>query len=138
MERAATTAFSLEAKQDSVITSVLVMNRGMLLHIIEERVNVVRRQGHGFSGNVTPLFETMMVNAQEEVGEGSGLYTDSHYTPTDTQPSLSKSQKKIKPKRKQRQAAKVHSPNSEILVEEKKAKIAQAKEIAKLKKELRS
>nr|GEX66205.1 hypothetical protein [Tanacetum cinerariifolium] len=30
----------------------------------------VRRQGHGFSRNVTPLFETMMVNAQEKVGEG--------------------------------------------------------------------
>nr|GFD15639.1 hypothetical protein [Tanacetum cinerariifolium] len=29
----------------------------------------MRRQGHSFSGNVTPLFETMMVNAQEEVGE---------------------------------------------------------------------
>nr|GEZ71492.1 hypothetical protein [Tanacetum cinerariifolium] len=29
----------------------------------------MRRQGQGFSGNVTSLFETMMVNAQEEVGE---------------------------------------------------------------------
>nr|GEW14863.1 putative ribonuclease H-like domain-containing protein [Tanacetum cinerariifolium] len=38
-------------------------------------------EGHGFSGNVTPLFETMMVNAQEEVGEGLGLHTDSHHTP---------------------------------------------------------
>nr|GEV44251.1 hypothetical protein [Tanacetum cinerariifolium] len=35
----------------------------------------MRRQGHGFSGNVTPLFETMMVNAQEDVGEGLGLHT---------------------------------------------------------------
>nr|GEW56006.1 ribonuclease H-like domain-containing protein [Tanacetum cinerariifolium] len=31
----------------------------------------MRRQGQGFSGNVTPLFKTMMVNAQEEIGEGS-------------------------------------------------------------------
>nr|GEW70836.1 hypothetical protein [Tanacetum cinerariifolium] len=98
----------------------------------------MRRQGHGFSGNVTPLFETMM--------------------------------KKMKPKRKQRQEAKVDSPSSEVPVKEtiltpssdplpsgedsiqlnelmifytslqqqvlnfKKAKIAQAKEIAKLKK----
>nr|GEV85238.1 hypothetical protein [Tanacetum cinerariifolium] len=31
----------------------------------------MRRQGHGFSGNVTPLFETMMANAQKEVGKGS-------------------------------------------------------------------
>nr|GEV57955.1 PDR ABC-type transporter family protein [Tanacetum cinerariifolium] len=78
----------------------------------------MRRQGQGFSRNVIPLFENMMVNAQKEVGEGLGLYTDSHHTPTDTQPSLSKSQKKIKPKRKQRQATKVYSPSSEILVDE--------------------
>nr|GFC89302.1 hypothetical protein [Tanacetum cinerariifolium] len=43
----------------------------------------MKRQGQGFSGNVTPLFEIMMVIAQEEVGKGSGLHTDSHYTPTD-------------------------------------------------------
>nr|GEY66890.1 hypothetical protein [Tanacetum cinerariifolium] len=78
----------------------------------------MRRQGHGFSKTITPLFETMMANAQEEVGEGLGLYIDSHHTPTNTQPSSSKSQKKIKPKRKQRQATKVHSPSSEIPIEE--------------------
>nr|GEU56041.1 hypothetical protein [Tanacetum cinerariifolium] len=89
----------------------------------------MRRQGQGFSGNVTHLFETMMVNAQEEVGEGSGLHIDSHHTPTDTQPSSSKSQKKIKPKRNQRQAAKV--------LDLEEAKIAQAKEIAKLKKKVK-
>nr|GEV04755.1 ribonuclease H-like domain-containing protein [Tanacetum cinerariifolium] len=48
------------------------------------------RQGQGFSRNVTPLFETMIVNAQKE----------------------------IKPKRKQRQGIEVHSPSSEIHVEE--------------------
>nr|GFA42597.1 hypothetical protein [Tanacetum cinerariifolium] len=78
----------------------------------------MRRQGHGFSGNVTPLFKTMMVNAQEEVGEDSSLHTDSHHTPTDTQPSSSKPLKKIKPKRKQRQATEVHSSSSEIPVEQ--------------------
>nr|GEU40524.1 uncharacterized mitochondrial protein AtMg00810-like [Tanacetum cinerariifolium] len=46
----------------------------------------MRRQGQGFFGNVTPLFENMM--------------------------------KKIKPKRKQRHAAKDHLPSSEIPVEE--------------------
>nr|GEY61888.1 hypothetical protein [Tanacetum cinerariifolium] len=70
--------------------------------------------------------------------QDNGLHTDSHHTPTNTQPSSSKSQKKIKPKRKQRQAAEVHSPISEILIEEsldlEEAKIAQAKKIAKLKK----
>nr|GEV15881.1 hypothetical protein [Tanacetum cinerariifolium] len=107
----------------------------------------IRRQGQGFSMTVTPLFETMMVNAQEE--------------------------KKIKPKRKQRQAVEVHSPSSKIHIEEsiptssndplpsgedsiqlnklmifytnlqqqvhnlEEAKIAQAKDIAKLKKRVK-
>nr|GEW67360.1 putative ribonuclease H-like domain-containing protein [Tanacetum cinerariifolium] len=107
----------------------------------------IRRQRQGFSRNVTPLFKTMMVTAQEE--------------------------KKIKPKRKQRQAAEVHSPSSEIPIEEsvltasndslpsgkdsiqlnelmifctnlqqhvldsEEAKIAQVKKIAKLKKRVR-
>nr|GEW12296.1 hypothetical protein [Tanacetum cinerariifolium] len=59
---------------------------------VDEREKIVKkkRQGQGFSGNVTSLFETMIVNAQEEVGEGSSLHTDSHLTPTDTQPSSSK------------------------------------------------
>nr|GEW58658.1 retrovirus-related Pol polyprotein from transposon TNT 1-94 [Tanacetum cinerariifolium] len=39
-------------------------------------------------------------------------------TPTNTQPSSSKPQKKIKPKRKQRQATKFYSPSSEIPVKE--------------------
>nr|GEU87853.1 hypothetical protein [Tanacetum cinerariifolium] len=84
----------------------------------------------------------MMVNAQEEVGDGLGFYTDSYHTTTDTQPSLSKPQKKIKPKRKQRQATKVHSPNSKIPVEEsvldlQEAKTSQAKEIATLNKRVK-
>nr|GEY43483.1 copia protein [Tanacetum cinerariifolium] len=66
---------------------------------------------------ITPLFKTMMVNAQEEVGEGSGTHIDSYHIPTDTQLSFSKSQKKIKPKTNQRQAADVHSPSSEIPIE---------------------
>nr|GEU66346.1 hypothetical protein [Tanacetum cinerariifolium] len=78
----------------------------------------IRRQGQGFSRNVTPLFETIMVNAQEELGEGLGFHTDSYYTPTDTTPSSSKPQKKTKPKRKLRQAIDVHSPSSEIPVKE--------------------
>nr|GEV21168.1 retrovirus-related Pol polyprotein from transposon TNT 1-94 [Tanacetum cinerariifolium] len=110
----------------------------------------MRRQGQGYSRNVTPLFETMMVNAQEEVGEEN-----------------------IKPKRKQRQTAKNHSPSSEKPIKEsiitpsndplpsaedsiqlnelmifctnlqqqvlnlEEVKIAQAKEIAKLKKRVK-
>nr|GEW30298.1 hypothetical protein [Tanacetum cinerariifolium] len=88
-------------------------------------------------------------DAEEEVGEGLGLHTDSHHTPIDTQPSSSKPQKKIKPKRKQRQETKVHSLSSEIPVEEsiptpsndplpsEEAKTAQAKEIANLNKRVK-
>ncbi|GKD93832.1 hypothetical protein Tco_1373669 [Tanacetum coccineum] len=43
----------------------------------------------------------MTVQAQEQVGEGSKIPTDSHHTPSTTQPSISKPQKK-QSRRKQR------------------------------------
>nr|GEU83989.1 putative ribonuclease H-like domain-containing protein [Tanacetum cinerariifolium] len=49
----------------------------------------MKRQGKDFSGKVTPLFETMMVQPQEDMGEDSEIPTDSHHTPTVTQPSTS-------------------------------------------------
>ncbi|GJY49703.1 hypothetical protein Tco_0439659 [Tanacetum coccineum] len=52
------------------------------------------------SGAVTPLFPTMMVQAQEEMGEGSAMPTDPHHTPI-IQPSTSQPQKK-QSRRKQR------------------------------------
>ncbi|GJY97188.1 putative ribonuclease H-like domain-containing protein [Tanacetum coccineum] len=61
----------------------------------------MKSQGKDFSGKDTPLFPTMTVQAQEQVGEGSEIPTDSHHTPTTTQPSTSKPQKK-QTKRKQR------------------------------------
>ncbi|GJT60810.1 hypothetical protein Tco_1004343 [Tanacetum coccineum] len=45
------------------------------------------RVGKGFSGRDTPLFLTMMVQAQQEQGEGSAVPTDPHHTPTIIQPS---------------------------------------------------
>ncbi|GJY18907.1 hypothetical protein Tco_0390398 [Tanacetum coccineum] len=39
----------------------------------------VQREGKGFSGRVTPLFQTMMVQAHEEMGEGSEIPTDPHH-----------------------------------------------------------
>nr|GEX52857.1 hypothetical protein [Tanacetum cinerariifolium] len=147
MERAATTTSSLEAEHDNEkpseskgfeqiidflnakpIRYALTVNPTVYASCVKQfwttakvkKVNgqeltqaLVDKQ-KGFSGNVTPLFETMVVNAQEEVG----LHTDSHHTPTDTRPFSSKPQKKIKQKRKQRQATEVHSPSSEIPVEE--------------------
>ncbi|GKC56974.1 hypothetical protein Tco_1084572 [Tanacetum coccineum] len=62
----------------------------------------MKREGKGFSGGRdTPLFPTMIVQAQEQVGEGSEIPTDSHHTPTTTQPLTSKPQKK-QSRRKQR------------------------------------
>ncbi|GJW96710.1 hypothetical protein Tco_0178518 [Tanacetum coccineum] len=41
----------------------------------------MKRQGKDFSGRVTPLFSTMMVQAQQEHGEGSDMPTGPHHTP---------------------------------------------------------
>nr|GEV36924.1 ribonuclease H-like domain-containing protein [Tanacetum cinerariifolium] len=124
--------------------------------------------GQSFSGIITPLFETMMVQALEEVGEGSELPTDTHHTAIVTQPSSSQPQKKQKSRRKQRHETEI--PHTEPQTEKsvpttsndplpsgddrmqltelmnlytnlqkqvldlEKAKTAQAKEIADLKK----
>ncbi|GJR40603.1 hypothetical protein Tco_1216287 [Tanacetum coccineum] len=61
----------------------------------------MKREGKGFSRRITPLFQTMMVQALEDMGEGSAAPTDSHSTPIVTQPSSSKPQNK-KSRRKQR------------------------------------
>ncbi|GJX52475.1 ribonuclease H-like domain-containing protein [Tanacetum coccineum] len=46
----------------------------------------MKREGKGFSGRVTLLFPTMMVQAQEEMGEGPTNLNDPHHTPIITQP----------------------------------------------------
>nr|GEV86474.1 hypothetical protein [Tanacetum cinerariifolium] len=67
MKRAATIASSLEAEQDSGN-----INRTKFMAILNEPLPQGTgscsgpRQGQGFSGNVTPLFETIMVIAQEK------------------------------------------------------------------------
>ncbi|GJS02631.1 hypothetical protein Tco_0319139 [Tanacetum coccineum] len=60
-----------------------------------------KKKGKGFSSKVTPLFQTMMVQAPEDMGEDSAAPTNSHSTPIITQPSSSKPQKK-QSRRKQR------------------------------------
>ncbi|GKE88538.1 hypothetical protein Tco_1566013, partial [Tanacetum coccineum] len=52
----------------------------------------MKRGGKGFSRRVTHLFQTMMVQAPEEVGEGLAVLTNSHRTTT--QPSTSRPQNK--------------------------------------------
>ncbi|GKA40524.1 hypothetical protein Tco_0733117 [Tanacetum coccineum] len=71
----------------------------------------MKRVGKGFSGSVTPLFPTMMVQAQEEMGEGSANPTDPHHTPTIIQPSTSQPQKKQKPRKPKRKDTEVPQPS---------------------------
>ncbi|GKB98755.1 hypothetical protein Tco_0984892 [Tanacetum coccineum] len=47
----------------------------------------MRRKGKEFSGKVTPLFETMLIQPQAEVGEGSGHPTEPQHTSTTASPS---------------------------------------------------
>ncbi|GJR14480.1 putative ribonuclease H-like domain-containing protein [Tanacetum coccineum] len=70
----------------------------------------IRRVGKGFSGRVTPLFPTMMVQAQQEQGEGSTMPTDPQHTPTITQPSTSQP-KKTQTSRKPKKNTKVPQPS---------------------------
>ncbi|GJW61915.1 putative ribonuclease H-like domain-containing protein [Tanacetum coccineum] len=70
------------------------------------------RQGKDFSGRVTPLFPTMMVQAQEEMGEGSAMPTDPQHTPIITQPSSSQPQRKQKSKRPKEKDTKI--PQSSV------------------------
>ncbi|GJR62967.1 hypothetical protein Tco_1505129 [Tanacetum coccineum] len=67
----------------------------------------MRRVRKGFSGRDTPLFPTMMVQAQEELGEGSANPTDPHHTPTIIQPSTSQPHKKQRLRRPKRKDTKI-------------------------------
>ncbi|GJQ89289.1 retrovirus-related pol polyprotein from transposon TNT 1-94 [Tanacetum coccineum] len=62
----------------------------------------MRRVRKGFSGRETPLFQTMVVQVQEEMGDGSTNPTDPYYTPTIIQPLISQPQKKQKPRKSKR------------------------------------
>ncbi|GKD47521.1 hypothetical protein Tco_1276497 [Tanacetum coccineum] len=60
----------------------------------------MKRAGKDFSGRITPLFDTMMVQASEEVGEDSNHPTDSTQVPILDQPSASSKPKKKQPSKK--------------------------------------
>nr|GEY73378.1 hypothetical protein [Tanacetum cinerariifolium]GEY74475.1 hypothetical protein [Tanacetum cinerariifolium] len=108
----------------------------------------MKKEGKDFSRKVTPLFQSMMVQAPEDMGKGLEIPTDPHHTPIVTQPSSSQSQKKQRLRRKRRKEIEVPSPSSEIPNEEgvpitsndplpSEAKTAQAKEIASLEKRVK-
>ncbi|GJZ02491.1 hypothetical protein Tco_0520452 [Tanacetum coccineum] len=67
-----------------------------------------------FSGRVTPLFSTMIVQAQQEQGEGSNMQTDPHHTPTIIPPSTSQPKRKQRPKKPKRKDTEI--PQSSVHV----------------------
>ncbi|GKA68512.1 hypothetical protein Tco_0768429 [Tanacetum coccineum] len=71
----------------------------------------MRRVGKSFSGRETPLFQTMVVQDQADMGEGSANPTDPHHTHTIIQPSTSKPQKTQKPRRTKRKDTEVPQPS---------------------------
>ncbi|GJW33729.1 hypothetical protein Tco_0053761 [Tanacetum coccineum] len=71
----------------------------------------IRRVEKVSFGRKTPLFPTMMVQAQEGMGEGSANLTDPHHTPTIIEPSTSQPQKKQKPRKPKRKDIEVPQPS---------------------------
>ncbi|GJV38844.1 putative ribonuclease H-like domain-containing protein [Tanacetum coccineum] len=76
----------------------------------------IRRVGKGFFRRETPLFPTMVVHNQEEMGEGSAIPTDPHHTPTFIQPSPQpqKTQKPRRPKKKDTQVPQSSVPSDNV------------------------
>ncbi|GJX39492.1 hypothetical protein Tco_0252795 [Tanacetum coccineum] len=74
----------------------------------------MKREGKDFSGRVTPLFATMMVQANQEEGEDTDIPIDSQQTPITTQPSTSKPQKK-QSRRKQKKNIEVPHPSDSTI-----------------------
>ncbi|GJT37143.1 hypothetical protein Tco_0937008 [Tanacetum coccineum] len=81
----------------------------------------MKRAGKDFSRRITPLFDTMMVQASEEVGEDLDHLTDYDQIPIIDQPSTSSQPKqKQKSKRRQRKEAEVPQDETEHELERKK------------------
>nr|GEW32915.1 ribonuclease H-like domain-containing protein [Tanacetum cinerariifolium] len=73
----------------------------------------IKRVGKDFSRRVTPLFPTIMVQAQKEMGEGTNVPTDPQHTPTIIQPSTSQPSRKQKHRKTKRKDTEL--PKSSIL-----------------------
>nr|GEY65607.1 hypothetical protein [Tanacetum cinerariifolium]GEY65623.1 hypothetical protein [Tanacetum cinerariifolium] len=67
--------------------------------------------GKGFSGRLTSLFLTMVVQNQTELGEGLAMLTGPHHTPTILQPSSYQPQKTHKPRKPKRNDTQVPQPS---------------------------
>nr|GEU67007.1 hypothetical protein [Tanacetum cinerariifolium] len=67
----------------------------------------MKRVGKDFTRKETPLFPTMMVQPQEEIGKGTDIPTDPQHTPTIIQPSTSQPLRKQKPRKTKRKHTQV-------------------------------
>ncbi|GKD17572.1 hypothetical protein Tco_1206730 [Tanacetum coccineum] len=67
----------------------------------------MKRVGKGFFGRETPLFPTMVVQNQADMGEGLAIPTDPQHTPTIIQPSTSQPQRKQRPRKPTRKDTKI-------------------------------
>ncbi|GJV71799.1 hypothetical protein Tco_1491794 [Tanacetum coccineum] len=74
----------------------------------------MKRVRKGFSRMETPLFPTMVVQNQAEMGEGSAIPTYPYHTPTIIQPSTSQPQKKQRSRRPKRKDTEVPQPSGPI------------------------
>ncbi|GJZ11327.1 hypothetical protein Tco_0546086 [Tanacetum coccineum] len=100
----------------------------------------IRRQGKDFSKRETPLFPTMVVQAQEEMGEGSEVPTDPHHTPIITKPSSSQPQRKRKsrrPKEKDTQVPQSSVPSDPTNIADEDVHEEPTQEITSLKKRVK-
>nr|GEW63436.1 hypothetical protein [Tanacetum cinerariifolium] len=80
----------------------------------------IKRNGKDFSGRVTPLFPTMIVQAQQEVDEGTEVPTNTQQIPTIIQPTPSQpqtTQKIKKPRRKDNKLAQTSVPTEIVAYE---------------------
>ncbi|GJX82927.1 hypothetical protein Tco_0332408 [Tanacetum coccineum] len=97
----------------------------------------MKREGKDFSGRVTPLFAIMMVQPNQEEGVDSGIPTNSQQIPLTTQPSSSRPHKKYGEDIMQLTKLMILCTNlQKHVLDLEKAKDAQAKEIAGLKKRM--
>ncbi|GKC58659.1 ribonuclease H-like domain-containing protein, partial [Tanacetum coccineum] len=156
MERAATTASSLKAEQDSEAQISFEAASKQSNDPPLSRVNTLRKNNQAFNISATAKAKTVNGERQiqalvdkkkviiteksvrKDMGEDSDAPTDSHSTPIVTQPSSSKPQKKKSRSGEDRlQLAKLMTLCTKLqkhILDLEEAKTAQAKEIANLKK----
>nr|GEV79000.1 copia protein [Tanacetum cinerariifolium] len=82
------------------------MSKHNSIYVIPSHIKKVfsnmKRVGKDFSERDTPLFPTMIVQAQEELGEDTKIPTETQHTPIIIQPTTPKPQRKQKPRKTRR------------------------------------